>query len=136
MAHDGKDVRAYDFSLLEWGRSLWADVFSGRVFTGEGASKVLHGIGDGDCNPLFAAKHLALQSAIPVFGSSSSPKAVQDYICLYGFNDGLKLQGSSHLAKLPEIPDSIVMWQSLHTFVSAILIFLFLLAVRNTFKIS
>lgn len=136
MARAAEMGRSYDFSLWDWSCSLWTDLLSGQRFTGEPAARALQGIGDGDCNPLFAAKHLALQSAIPIFGSNSSPKVVQDYICLYGFNDSLKLQGAQTLAELPEIPDSIVMLQSVHTLVSAILIFLFLLAVRNTFKIS
>ncbi|MGO9546894.1 MAG: hypothetical protein ACLPPF_19125 [Rhodomicrobium sp.] len=63
-----------------------------------------------------------------MFGAFDSTKSTQIYACLYGFDANVK----PALA----VPDAVVLWGIGQTAVSAALLFLFLLALRNQFKIK
>ena len=80
--------------------------------------------GDGD--PVAAAALLAVRqgSAIGAFGSANSSGILA---CLYGFDEKLRA---------PAVPGAVVLWGIGQTVLSAALLFLFLLALRNQFKIK
>jgi hypothetical protein len=61
-------------------------------------------------------------------------KDTQIYACLYGLTEGF---GSAHGVKdlVPALPDWVAMYGFLQTAFSAALLFLFLLALRNHFRI-
>ncbi|MGO9170656.1 MAG: hypothetical protein ACLP7P_01630 [Rhodomicrobium sp.] len=83
--------------------------------------------GDGSAgDPVAAAALLAVRQS-SVFGAFDSTKSTQIYACLYGFDANLKA---------PVVPDAVVLWGIGQTAVSAALLFLFLLALRNQFKIK
>jgi hypothetical protein len=75
-------------------------------------------------NPLAAAAYLAIHNGLVFSGLGRSSKLEQSYACLYG-------ESSSS----PLIPDTIAFMSVLQTLLSAVLIFLLLLAVRNQFRI-
>jgi hypothetical protein len=77
-----------------------------------------------DFNPLEEAANLALKHGLLMVGASFDGRLNQSVECLYG-----KTKGS------PNCPSGLG-WQTLQSLLSAPLIFLFLLAVRNRFKIK
>jgi len=81
-----------------------------------------HGEGD----PVSAAALLAVRQS-SVFGAFDSTKSAQIHACLYGYDETLKA---------PKVPDAVVLWGIGQTVLSATLLFLFLLALRNQFKIK
>ena len=80
--------------------------------------------GDGD--PVRAAVLVAVRQS-SVIGAFDSSKSTQIYACLYGYDETLRS---------PVVPDDVVLWGIGQTAVSAALLFLFLLALRNQFKIK
>ena len=76
--------------------------------------------------PLVQALFLSVKNALVIFGGTRDARVNQAYLCLYN--------GS---AEQPHIPPSVTFVETLAQIpVSATLIFLFLLAVKNRFKIS
>ena len=72
------------------------------------------------------ALYLSLKNALVLFGGTRDARVNQAYVCLY--------DGS---AELPHIPASVTYVETLAQIpLSAALIFLFLLAVKNRFKIK
>jgi hypothetical protein len=80
----------------------------------------------GNGGPAAAASLLAIRQG-SVLGALDSLKSAQIYACLYG-------QDSE--SKAPVIPDAVMLWGIGQTVLSAALWFLFLLALRNRFKIE
>ena len=77
-------------------------------------------------DPLWAALDLSLRKGLVVPGVGSSEKLNQNYRCLYGVEQ----------EALPMIPYDVSILGLLQNLYSAALIFLFLLAVRNHFRIN
>lgn len=85
-------------------------------------------VGPGE--PLSAAVGLSLRKALPFASVASSEKLNQIYACLYGMN------AQNPTRYTPIIPDFIDIIGIFQIIFSLICIFLFALAVRNTFRIS
>ncbi len=83
----------------------------------------------GDGHPISAAIGLSIRKALPFAGVGSSEKLNQIYACLYGVH-GAALKGS------PVIPDVVDYLGIVQLLFSLLLLFLFLLAVRNHFRIK
>jgi hypothetical protein len=82
-----------------------------------------------------AALGLSIRKALPFAGVASSEKLNQIYACLYGIH-GNYLPGASLPERFtPVIPDVVDFLGILQLLLSLVLIFLFLLAVRNHFRI-
>ena len=77
--------------------------------------------------PLMAAFYLSISNAlvVSISGLGRSEKLAQSYACLYGKNE-----------RVPIMPDAVVLAGIVQTILSAVLIFLFLLALRNYFRIK
>lgn len=82
------------------------------------------GIGD----PLAAAVYLAIHKGSIVAGLGGSEKLEQVYACLYGTFGGER--------QFPVIPHAVVYAGLLQTLFSAAMVFFFLLAMRNHFRIK
>ncbi|SEO18075.1 Uncharacterized protein YjbI, contains pentapeptide repeats [Nitrosospira multiformis] len=76
-------------------------------------------------SPLMAALYLSVNNGLVISGLSRSEKLMQSYVCLYGKNE-----------LGPIMPDVVVFAGITQTIFSAVLIFLFLLALRNYFRIK
>lgn len=79
-------------------------------------------------SPLIAAIYLSVHNGLVISGLGRSEKLIQSYACLYGNS------GKDQL--VPIMPDEVVFAGIVQTILSAILIFLFLLALRNYFRIK
>ncbi|WP_177191632.1 pentapeptide repeat-containing protein [Nitrosospira sp. Nsp14] len=79
----------------------------------------------GSCTQIFAAMFLAVHNGLVVTGLGRSNKLEQSYSCLYGGTPSM-----------PNMPDVIVLVGIFQTLLSAVLIFLLLLAIRNKFRIK
>jgi hypothetical protein len=79
-------------------------------------------------DPLTAAIYLSVHNGLVISGLSRTEKLSQSYACLYGSDgkDGLS----------PIMPDGVVFAGLAQTILSAALIFLFLLGLRNYFRIK
>lgn len=82
----------------------------------------------GQGEPFYAALYLAIHKGSIVAGLGGSEKIEQVYACLYGTFGGDRY--------LPVIPDAVVYAGLIQTLFSAVMVFLFLLAVRNHFRIK
>ena len=90
--------------------------------------------GPGD--PQVAVWILSVHKAFPFTGIGSSGKLEQIYTCLYGLQPSNPFaQGPLSTGPYPNIPDSVAFLGVLQFFLSAVLIFLFVLAIRNWFRI-
>lgn len=78
-------------------------------------------------DPLAAAILLAVKKGVLVFGFVAPEKINQTYACLYGVAPGAK--------SATMIPDAVAFAGIAQTLISAVLIFLLLLAIRNHFRI-
>lgn len=87
----------------------------------------------GSAETLVAAATLSLHRAFPFAGIGSSGKAEHIYACLYGLRT--RDQSEHSLGTGPVIPDSVAIAAAAQFFISALLIFLFVLAIRNHFRI-
>ena len=119
----------YEF-FSDFGRSiatpfwLWVSLTSAFWFVYLG-KRNLAGCKGERVQPLWDSLYLSLNSAFPVIGWERSQKLNQAYACLYG---GTTTE--------PVVPVSVPFLQMGQTLWSAIFIFLFLLALRNHFKIK
>ncbi len=94
---------------------------------------------EGPGDPWWAALGLSLRKGLLFIGLDSSDKLNQIYGCLYGiFTDpNTKVEpGRLPAGFTPVIPDSTAFLGLVQVLFSAVLIFLFLLAVRNHFRIK
>jgi uncharacterized protein YjbI with pentapeptide repeats len=87
----------------------------------------------GEGNPLLDALGLSLNKALPLSGIGSPEKLNQIYACLYGIHGGAR--GALPERFTPVIPDLVYYLGMVQTLFSLVLIFLFLLALRNHFRI-
>jgi hypothetical protein len=91
-------------------------------------------VGEGD--PIWSALHLAIRKGLLFVGLDADEKLNQIYACLYGIHNPSVLAPRALPADYtPIIPDTVHTLGLIQTLVSAVLIFLFLLAVRNHFRI-
>ena len=81
-----------------------------------------------DCEPYMAALYLSVHNGLVISGLGRSDKLAQSYACLYGSSGKAQL--------VPVMPDTVVFAGIGQTVLSAVLIFLFLLALRNYFRIK
>lgn len=79
-------------------------------------------------DPVTAALYLSVNNGLVISGLGRAEKLAQSYACLYGSS------GKDKLA--PIMPDAVVFAGIAQTILSTILIFLFLLALRNYFRIK
>ena len=110
--HFADHVPAYPTGMLDW---TWGAHFKLTCVAGQG-------------EPLASAIYLAVHKGSIFAGLGGSEKLTQVYACLYG-----EYGGDRHL---PIIPDAVVYAGLGQTVFSAVMIFLFLLAVRNHFRIK
>jgi uncharacterized protein YjbI with pentapeptide repeats len=80
------------------------------------------------CDPAMDALYLSIHNGLVVSGLGRGEKLAQSYICLYGNS------GKNQL--IPIMPNTVVLVGIGQTILSAVLIFLFLLALRNYFRIK
>ena len=93
----------------------------------------------GPSEPWVAALGLSLRKGLLFIGLDSTDKLNQIYACLYDVftEPGTKIEpGGLTAGFIPVIPDSIAFLSIVQLLLSAVLIFLFLLAVRNHFRIK
>jgi hypothetical protein len=83
-----------------------------------------------------AAVGLSLRKALPFPGVGSAEKLHQIYACLYGIHGGAGAGGELPARFTPIIPDAVDYLGMLQTLLSLLLLFLFLMAVRNHFRIK
>ena len=94
-------------------------------------------IGSADSNAVRAAVALSWRNTIPFAGLGAPEKLNQVYRCLFGVNVETAGLPDHLIARMPpRIPDRIAFYGVLQTVISAVLLFLFLLAVRNHFRIK
>lgn len=87
-------------------------------------------------NARVAAWTLSIHNAFPFTGIGSSGKLEQVYACLYGTQAGSSSAQEPLITGLyPDIPDSVAFLGGLQFILSAVLVFLFVLAIRNLFRI-
>ncbi len=139
----GWTVRSWFISLYGWfsdfGRSISRPAFwwVGATVLFAAAYFVRHlmighsGCVAGNGNPIPSAIYVALRKAFVLPGFGSDQKLSLAYACLYG-----KTSISEDGRPLALVPDSIAFFGIAQTLTSAVLIFLFLLAVRNHFRIK
>lgn len=82
-----------------------------------------------------AAFSLSVRNTLPFAGLGGPEKLNQVYRCLYGV-EGTKSAGFPETRMTPRIPDRVAFYGMAQTLISAVLIFLFLLALRNHFRIK
>ena len=92
-------------------------------------------VGSEHSNAESAAFALALRNTLPFAGLGGPEKLNQIYRCLYGV-EGAKTAGFPETRMPPHIPDGVAQWSFFQTLISAVLIFLLLLALRNHFRIK
>ena len=102
----------------EWAKSFW-----------RGGPQLTCVAGQGD--PVVAALQLSVHKALPFLGLGSSGHIDQFYACLYGVKPSPL---SSRL--IPEIPGFVAGIGVFQILFSTVMIFLFLLALRNHFRIK
>lgn len=88
---------------------------------------------EGVGEPWTNAVYLSIRKALIFPGLGQDQKLDQAYACLYGTT---KLSADGSVRVIPIIPDSVAYLGIAETLISAVLIFLFLLAVRNHFRIK
>ena len=88
-------------------------------------------------DPVAAALGLSLRNAVLFAGAGLSDKLTQIHGCLWGGQSPEPLPYEAMPARfVPNIPDSVAFLGVAQSLISAVLIFLFLLAVRNHFRIK
>ncbi len=121
---------AYDI-FSDCGRSIWRPFVTWTLLTLVFSSFYLAQSGDGDprrCGGslMSQALYLSGKNALVFFSGTRDARINQSYLCLYGGD-----------VAQPSIPTSVTLLESFVQMpISAILIFLFLLGVRNQFKIK
>ena len=93
-------------------------------------------VGSQDSSTFSAAIALSWRNTIPFAGLGAPEKLNQVYRCLYGVDKCASSSGFPKSRLPPRIPDNVAFFGMLQTILSTVLIFLFLLAVRNHFRIK
>ena len=84
-----------------------------------------------------AALTLSIHNAFPYVGIGSSGNLDRVYACLYGTQSGnASVQEPIPILSSPHIPDSVAFIGALQFSISAVLVFLLILGVRNWFRIK
>ena len=83
-----------------------------------------------------AALRLSICNGLPFPGVGSTEKLSQTYACLYGIHGDAQPAGELPVRFTPVIPDLAEYLSMVHTLLSLLLIFFFLFAVRNHFRIK
>ena len=105
------------------------------VWEGPLAREISCQAGSGDVR--MATLVLSLHNAIPVAGIASTGKLPQAYACVYGLDaDTTSTLDPSASTNAPIVPGWVVILGFCQSVVSAVLVFLVLLAVRNRFRIA
>ena len=105
------------------------------VLEGPLARRIPCQAGSGDVR--VATLVLSLHNAMPVAGIAATGKLPQVYACVYGLDaDTASPLGRSASTNPPIVPDAVVLLGFCQSVVSAVLVFLALLAVRNRFRIA
>jgi hypothetical protein len=113
--------------LLATGAFAWAYIYD--------AARDGRGCCIGEGGPWSAAFGLSIRKAMPFAGVASAEKLNQIYACLYGIH-GTCCSGAPLPEKFtPVIPDVVDFIGIGQLLLSLVLIFLFLLALRNHFRI-
>jgi hypothetical protein len=101
--------------------------------TARGAPRCITSGSDGT-TPVSAAFAASLRKGLLFAGLGDTDKASQDFACLYGLDRKLmaEVQGSQLVRR---VPDAVAYAGLAQTLISAVLLFLFLLAMRNQFRI-
>lgn len=120
---------ARPLALLVLTTVLFAEAYHYRHFRLSSSGACLFGTGDSWLKALY----LSIRKALIFPGLGPDQKLDQSYACLYG-STKLSADGSDRV--IPVIPDSVAYLGIAQTLISAVLIFLFLLAVRNQFRIK
>ncbi len=108
-----------------------------RIFTFAGTSTLDLSCFAGEGEPWMAAFGLSLRKGLLFFGLDSTGKLSQVYGCLYGiYPEGQSKWGDLPGSFSPVIPPFISFLGGVQMLLSSVLIFLFLLAVRNHFRIK
>lgn len=116
--------------LISWITHLRLPYFS--KLTTASASACISGPGD----PYWAALGLSIRRGLIFSGIDSSQKIDQIYACLYGtYAFGATSASALSNRLVPVIPDSVSLLGLIQTILSSLLAFLFLLALRNHFRI-
>jgi hypothetical protein len=88
-------------------------------------------------SPMSAAFELSLRKAMPLFVLDSTENLNRIYACLYGVHEkAVTTAGPLPPAFLSNIPKIVIFMGLAQQFISAVLIFLVLLALRNRFRIK
>ena len=91
----------------------------------------------GSGNATVAALTLSVRNAVPFAGIGPSETLDRIYACLYGTGPSqVPTQGASPATMSPNIPYSVTFVGTAQFFLSAVLIFLLVLAIRNWFRIK
>jgi uncharacterized protein YjbI with pentapeptide repeats len=123
----------YD-AFADCGRSIWRPFATWAALVLGFAAFYFWRAGEGlaaSCGgaPVLQALYLSVKNGLVVFGGTRDARINQAYLCLYG--------GDGSAVNQAAIPLSVTYAETLlQTPISAVLLFLFLLAVRNQFKIK
>lgn len=121
---------AFTLSSTRWLASTIASWFTGAPVPG------LTCLVGHEGGPLSAAIGLSIRKALPFAGVGSTEKVNQIYACLYGVHgDALAIGSPLPDRFTPVIPDAVDYLGIVQLLLSLVLLFLFLLAVRNHFRI-
>lgn len=136
------EQQPYRLTSTQWfGRQIaqWTDGLSAlnaRPQSGVPAPPTLHCMGpDGYRHPEWDAMTLAIRKGFLFLGLDQAEVLTQINACLYGV-DIASTAGRVGGELVPVLPYWVGFYSLVQTFASAVLIFLFLLAVRNMFKIK
>ncbi|MEL6980266.1 MAG: hypothetical protein AAGM38_16530 [Pseudomonadota bacterium] len=90
----------------------------------------------GDRDPLAEAMHLSLEKAFVFGGLSDANRSFQIRACLFGLTRVTQPHSGLRSFAMPNTPSAIAALGALQAALSATLIFFFLMAVRNAFRIK
>ena len=125
----------YDF-FADCGRSIWRPFITWAAlvlgFAAFYLSRAADGLAarcGGPATPALEAVYLSIKNGLVLFGGTRDARINQAYLCLYGSQSGVSDQAN--------IPLCVTYVETLlQTPISGVLLFLFLLAVRNQFKMK
>lgn len=138
---------AYDLTS-DFGRSLWRPiailVLSFCVFTQvylylvDGTAVKTCASSERVSAPITAARTIAASYALPIFPFDRADTVKRAYICLYGAAPltTTPQEQNVRVPIAPVVPGWVTFWGVIQSLLSASLIFLLLLAIRNQFKIK
>ncbi len=115
----------------------WAWVQAGAVYRSEPVESLPCEVPEQQGNAAIAAVSLSLRNTLPFAGLGGPEKLNQIYRCLYGVEGAVAAGPNFPPTRLsPHIPNRVAFYGMAQTILSAVLFFLFLLALRNHFRIK